>query len=168
MLIEGWFEVLLLAFALIFGEGVVHLRDLLVIQPLQQFDGRRGDLPGALGDRLPSFNGSGLQSGIGDLVGRDHGLQTVQPVQVARQLSGAVPAQVLLQPFVQPAFLLAVHVQVIAERPGNDHVEVAVSQAHATASAERESDGERNGYMCEPARHGRVLAKACLRGLILM
>ncbi|MNR45193.1 hypothetical protein D3C85_1640140 [compost metagenome] len=39
LLIKRRFEVLLLAFALVFGEGVVHFRDLLVIQPLQQLDG---------------------------------------------------------------------------------------------------------------------------------
>ncbi|MCY1437545.1 hypothetical protein D9M71_537110 [compost metagenome] len=168
LLVEGGFEVFLLAFAPVLGEGVVHFGDLLVIQPLQQLDGRRGDFSRGLCDRLFGFVGAGLQGGIGDLVGSDHGLQAVQPVEIAGQLGGAVPAQVFLQALIQPDFLLAVHVQVVAERPGDDHIEIAVGQAHAAARAEGEGNGQHNGEMFEPAGHGRFLAKASLRGLILM
>jgi hypothetical protein len=34
LLIEGRFEVFLLPFAQVLGEGIIHFRDLLVIQPL--------------------------------------------------------------------------------------------------------------------------------------
>ncbi|MNC70414.1 hypothetical protein D3C75_1212220 [compost metagenome] len=79
-----------------------------------------------------------------------------------------MPAQVFLEALVEPAFLLTVHVQVVAERPWNDHVEVAVGQAHAAARAEGEAEHEHEGDVFEPARHGRILAKAWLLQLFFI
>ncbi|MNL74736.1 hypothetical protein D3C87_2004160 [compost metagenome] len=71
-----------------------------------------------------------------------------------------MPAQVLSQAFVEPVFLLAVHIQVIAERPRDDHVEIAIGQVHAAARAEGETEGDNDGEALQPARHGQVLANA--------
>ncbi|MNF84447.1 hypothetical protein D3C84_668080 [compost metagenome] len=72
LLLQRRFQVLLLALALVLGEGLVHFRDLIVIQALQQFDGRWCDFPGRLGNRRFGFRGARLQRGIGHLIGLDH------------------------------------------------------------------------------------------------
>lgn len=94
---------------------------------------------GGLGNGLLGSAGELLQLGIVDLIACDHLLQTVQVVQVARQLRAAVPAQVFLEALVEPGFLLAIHFQVVIERPGNDHIEVAVSQADPIAGGQHQT-----------------------------
>nr|BFE90575.1 hypothetical protein GCM10020185_11110 [Pseudomonas brassicacearum subsp. brassicacearum] len=100
-------EVLLLAFALVLDEGGVHVIDLVVVQALQQFDGRGGDFPGGFGDGGLGFPGALLQGFVGYLVGLYHGLEAIQPVEVTGQLGGAMPGQMVLEAFVEPVFFCA-------------------------------------------------------------
>ncbi|MNT67700.1 hypothetical protein D3C72_2058650 [compost metagenome] len=65
-----------------------------------------------------------------------------EPVQVVGQLRCTVPLQVLLKTLFEPVLLLAIHVQVIVERPGNDRVEVAVGQVHAVAGRQGKAQGQ--------------------------
>ncbi|MNZ74045.1 hypothetical protein D3C78_924790 [compost metagenome] len=154
------FDVFFLTLAHILGEGLLHLIDLLIVHPTQQFDRRRRDLPSGPGDGLLGFQGPGLQGGIGDLAGDDHLSGAGEPVQVVGQLRCTVPLQVLLKTFFEPVLLLAIHVQVVVERPGNDRVEVAVGQVHAVAGRQGKAQGQQQTQVFQPARHGPILAQA--------
>ncbi|MNN87032.1 hypothetical protein D3C81_2045270 [compost metagenome] len=59
-----------------------------------------------------------------------------------------MPGQVLPQPVVEQGLLLAVHVQVVAQRPRHQAVEVAVGQVDTAASGQGqgEADGDEQGF----------------------
>ncbi|MCY1413943.1 hypothetical protein D9M71_293810 [compost metagenome] len=59
-----------------------------------------------------------------------------------------MPGQVLAQPIVQQRPLLAVHVQVVAQRPRHQAVEVAIGQVDAAAGGQGqgEADGDKQGF----------------------
>ncbi|OEC79652.1 hypothetical protein BCV60_00010 [Bacillus halotolerans] len=74
-----------------------------------------------------------------------------------------MPGQVLLEPLVEPVLLLAVHVQVVAQRPGHQHVKVAVGQVDAAARQHQQARGyQQQGAQGfgQAGRHERILAGA--------
>ena len=141
-------------FTLILGKGLAHLAHLLIAQAPQQLDRRRRDSARDLGNGLAGLGGAGLHGGIGDLAVFDHLLHTLEPVQVVRHLSGAMPVQMFLEAFTEPVFLPAVHVHVVAEGPGDDHVQIAIGQADPRAGAEGQAQEQQPEEGGRPVRHG--------------
>ncbi|MOA12373.1 hypothetical protein D3C78_1323570 [compost metagenome] len=87
--------------------------------------------------QLPGFGAAGEQAPL-----------ALEPVEIARQLAAAVPAQVFVQPRIQPGALPGVEAQVVVQLPGDQPVEVAIDQLHAAAGRQhqqREQQAERPG-----------------------
>ncbi|MNP63393.1 hypothetical protein D3C76_1587800 [compost metagenome] len=106
---------------------------MFIVHRPQQLRRRRGDLVRHFGDGLFRLLRANLQLLLGDLIVGDHLSDFFDPGHVPRQLCAAMPGQVLFEALVEPGLLLAVHVQVVVERPRHQHVEVAISQVDAAA-----------------------------------
>jgi len=119
------------------GQGFGELAYLSIIQLAQQLYGRGRDLHGHGLNGLSyvlvvAADGALIEFTLAYLLAH-----ALKGVEVVWQLRATVPGDVFAQLFAQTGLLVAVHVQIVVQRPGNQQVQVAIGEVDTTAADQR-------------------------------